>query len=89
VLDSIAKTGHLVTIEEGIFTGGIGSEVIARTSIAGFNLLKIAPLRIAAPECPVPYAKNLENEMMPNPEKITELIEKMLNYPAARGRGSL
>lgn len=78
VLDSIAKTGLLVTIEEGTFTGGIGSEVIARISTAGFNLLKRAPLRIAAPECPVPYAKNLENEMMPNPQKIAELIEKMV-----------
>jgi 2-oxoisovalerate dehydrogenase E1 component len=78
ILRSIAKTRHLVTIEEGVGTGGIGSEVIARAAIAGLNLLKASPVRIAAPECPIPYARNIENAMLPKPEDLAAKIQRML-----------
>ncbi len=77
ILDSVLKTGRLVTIEEGHATGGIGAEVIARVTTAGYGLFKKAPLRIAARECPIPYAKNLENGMMPDPRKIADSILKL------------
>lgn len=79
ILNSVKKTGRLVTVEEGPYTGGIGAEVIARVSTAGFNVLKISPLRIAAPECPIPYAKNLENAMMPDPQSMVKKISTWLN----------
>ncbi len=78
ILDSLEKTGRLVTVEEGSTTGGIGAEVIARVAVAGFHLLKRPPLRIAAPEVPVPYAKNLETMLLPDPGAIAEQIEKEL-----------
>ena len=74
ILESVSGTGRLATIEEGHATGGIGSEIIARVTTAGHGLLNATPFRFAAPECPIPYAKNLENEMMPDPEKIAESI---------------
>ncbi len=78
ILDSVAKTGRLVTVEEGSFSGSIGSEVIARIVQTGFNLLKGAPVKIAAPECPIPYAKNLETAMLPSVEQIVAKIEDAL-----------
>ena len=78
ILESVSKTGRLVVVEEGTFTGNIGSEVIARVALAGFDLLKAAPIRIAAPECPIPYASNLENAMLPSPESVAEKTEKAL-----------
>ncbi len=78
VLQSVKKTGRLITVEEGPHTGGIGAEVIARVATAGFGVLKTAPVRIAAPECPIPYAKNLENAMMPTPDRIAEAIRKIM-----------
>jgi 2-oxoisovalerate dehydrogenase E1 component len=77
IMESLAKTGRLVTIEEGNATGGIGAEVIARAVTTGFGLLRTAPLRIAAPECPIPYARNLENAMMPDPEDAAVKIAAM------------
>jgi 2-oxoisovalerate dehydrogenase E1 component len=77
ILQSVKKTGRLVTVEEGSGTGGIGAEVIARTAMAAFGVLKSAPVRIAAPECPIPYAKNLETVMLPAPDKIAEAIIKL------------
>ncbi len=78
ILNSVKKTGRLVTVEEGHYTGGIGAEVITRCTTAGFSVLKDAPIRIAAPECPIPYAKNLENVMLPTPERIADRIMKMM-----------
>jgi pyruvate/2-oxoglutarate/acetoin dehydrogenase E1 component len=78
VLTSVGKTRHLVTVEEGVGTGGIGSEVIARTAMAGHGLLEASPLRIAAPETPIPYARNLENAMLPHPADVAARIESML-----------
>jgi hypothetical protein len=48
-------------------------------SLAGFNLLKAAPVKIAAPECPIPYAKNLENAMQPSVERVAGKIKEALN----------
>ncbi|MCP4691584.1 MAG: dehydrogenase, partial [Desulfobacterales bacterium] len=79
ILDSVAKTGRLVTLEEGTFSGSVGSEVIAQTALAGFDLLKRPPVKIAAPEAPVPYAKNLENAMLPTAEMAAGKIEAMLD----------
>jgi 2-oxoisovalerate dehydrogenase E1 component len=78
ILQSVKKTGRLVTVEEGPCTGGIGAEVIARTATAGYSVLKSAPVRVAAPECPIPYAKNLENAMLPTPEQIAEVIRQRM-----------
>lgn len=78
ILNSVKKTGRLITVEEGPYTGGIGAEVIARVATAGFNVLKAAPVRIAAPECPIPYAKNLENAMMHTSAKIADAVRKMV-----------
>ena len=79
ILDSVAKTGYLVTVEEGTSSGSVGSEVISRTVQAGFKLLKGAPVKIASPECPIPYAKNLETAMLPSVETIIEKIEHILS----------
>jgi 2-oxoisovalerate dehydrogenase E1 component len=79
ILDSVSKTGYLATVEEGTFSGSLGSEIISRTALAGFHLLKAAPVKIAAPECPIPYAKNLENAMLPAAETVAGKIEEALN----------
>jgi 2-oxoisovalerate dehydrogenase E1 component len=78
ILESVLKTGYLVVVEEGTYTGNIGSEVVARVALAGFDLLKAAPIRIAAPECPIPYASNLENAILPSPESVAEKVEQVL-----------
>ncbi len=77
ILNSLRKTGRLVTVEEGPCTGGIGAEVIARTATAALSVLKAPPVRIAAPECPIPYAKNLENAMLPSPDQIAAAIRDL------------
>jgi 2-oxoisovalerate dehydrogenase E1 component len=78
IFSSVAKTGYLLTVEEGVLTGGIGAEVIARVATAGSDMLKRPPVRIGAPECPIPYARNLENAMLPKPDMVAAAVEKLL-----------
>jgi len=78
ILQSVRKTSHLVVLEEAIFSGSVGSEVISRVALAGFRLLKKAPVKICADDSPIPYAKNLEVSMLPAPEKVVERVESLL-----------
>ncbi len=78
ILESVRKTGHLVLLEEALFSGSVGSEVISRVALGGFGLLKKAPVKISAIDCPIPYAKNLEVSMLPAPERVVETIESLL-----------
>lgn len=79
LLQSVARTGRLVVLEEALFSGSVGSEVIARVALAGFNVLKRAPVKISSPDSPVPYAKNLETAMLPGPERVAEVVEGLFS----------
>ncbi len=74
ILASVRKTGRLVTVEEGYQSNGVGAEVIARVAAAAFDALDAEPLRVAFPNCPVPFAKSLEAAALPNAKKITEAV---------------
>jgi pyruvate/2-oxoglutarate/acetoin dehydrogenase E1 component len=74
ILGSLRKTGRLVTVEEGYQSNGIGAEVISRVVGKGFDLLDAEPVRVAFPDCPVPFAKSLETALMPGPRKIVDAV---------------
>jgi pyruvate dehydrogenase E1 component beta subunit len=74
ILASVRKTGRLVTVEEGYQNNGIGAEVISRVVAAAFDALDAEPLRVAFPNCPVPFAKSLETAVLPNAKKIAEAV---------------
>ena len=74
ILASVRKTGRLVTVEEGYQNNGIGAEVISRVVAAAFNALDAEPLRVAFPNCPVPFAKSLETAVLPDARKIAEAV---------------
>merc|ERR1719187_2022850 len=80
ILKSVRKTHHLVTVEGGWPSCGIGSEVIARVmeSDALFSLDAPA-LRVAGADVPMPYAKVLEDECMPQPHNVVNTVKKVLN----------
>ena len=80
IMGSVNKTGRLVTLEEGVKTGGIGAEIIARVSEEA-KTTDNRPLmhRIAAMDIPVPASFELEKEVLPSADKIVTRIRQMLN----------
>ena len=74
MLESVARTGSLVTAEEGTLTGGFGAEIAARVPEAAWSDLRGPVRRVAARDGIIPSARPLEEAMLPSAEDVVEAI---------------
>lgn len=75
LFDSLSRTRHLLTIEEGTLSLGWGAEVAAQSAAVIPNL-KVR--RAAALDLPIANAKTIEDEILPSLEKIEALAFELL-----------
>lgn len=59
IFDSVHKTGRLLAVDSGAFTGSIAGEIIARVASDKFKDLKVPPVRLAQPDVPEPTSFGL------------------------------
>ena len=78
IVESIQKTGRLVTVEDGPLFHGFGAEIVARVTETAFSSLKTAPWRVAALDVPIPYCSTLENAVVPDAARIERAIRSCL-----------
>lgn len=78
ILTSVAKTGRLVTVAEACAPCSVASEVAALVMEKGFDSLKAPLRRVHAKFAPIPFAKNLENHLLPQTEDIVAAVEGVL-----------
>ena len=78
IVRSVARTGHLVTVEDGPLGHGFGSEIVARVVEVAYPALRAAPRRVAAADVPLPYNSGLENAALPDAERIVAVVQKTL-----------
>ncbi|MGB5321247.1 alpha-ketoacid dehydrogenase subunit alpha/beta [Lutimonas sp.] len=79
IYDSVKKTGKVIILQEDSLFGGVASDVSALISEHCFESLDAPVIRVASPEMPIPFAKNLEALYLPNERFEKELI-KLLAY---------
>jgi len=80
ILDSVKKTGHLITVEQGWPTAGVGAEILAMVSEEDtFDYLDAPPLRITGADVPMPYAPTLEAACSPQVQNIVDVATRMLS----------
>ena len=72
VVNSVKKTGRLVTVHEAHRTAGWGAEIAAEVTERAFPYLDHAPIRLGTKQCPLPFALNLENAATPQVKEIVE-----------------
>ena len=72
VVESVKKTGRIVTVEEGWPQSGVGAEIAARVMADAFDWLDAPPTRVTGKDVPMPYAANLEKLALPS---VAEVIE--------------
>jgi pyruvate dehydrogenase E1 component beta subunit len=72
IIESVKKTGRLITVEEGWPQSGIGAEISARVMEKAFDYLDAPVIRITGKDVPMPYAANLEKLALPSVEEIIE-----------------
>ncbi len=75
---SVKKTGRLVLFDESPETGNALVEVARRITDECFAELKCAPVFVCAPDTPIPFAPNLEDEWTPDKENLREGIKKVM-----------
>ncbi len=75
VIESVKKTGRLVTVEEGFPQSSVGTEIATRVMQQAFDYLDAPILTIAGKDVPMPYAANLEKLALPNVGEVVEAVK--------------
>jgi len=75
VINSVKKTGRLVTVEEGFPQSSVGDFIANRVSREAFDFLDAPVMTIAGKDVPMPYAANLEKLALPNVEEIVDAVK--------------
>ncbi|MEA2682845.1 MAG: pyruvate dehydrogenase component beta subunit [Chloroflexota bacterium] len=77
VYESVRKTHRLVVAEEDWRTIGLGAEIAASAAEACFDDLDAPVRRVAMPDVPMPYAKNLELALVPTEEEVVAAVRSV------------
>ena len=78
VLASLARTHRLVVAHEAVEAFGVGAEIAARMADIGFDELDAPIVRVGAPFMPVPFAKTLEAEYLPNAARVAAAVRRVV-----------
>jgi pyruvate dehydrogenase E1 component beta subunit len=79
IIESVKKTGRLVTVEEGWKQSGVGAEIAARVMEQAFDYLDAPVARVCGKDVPMPYAANLEKLALPSVAEVVEAA-KAVSY---------
>jgi len=77
IVQSVAKTNRMVTLEEGWPVFGIGSEIAAVIMEQAFDDLDAPVVRVAGADVPMPYAANLEKLALPTVAQVVEAAKSV------------
>jgi pyruvate dehydrogenase E1 component beta subunit len=75
VIESVKKTGRLVTVEEGFPQNSVGDFIANRVSREAFDYLDAPVITIAGKDVPMPYASNLEKLALPNVGEVVDAVK--------------
>jgi acetoin:2,6-dichlorophenolindophenol oxidoreductase subunit beta len=78
VLDSVARTGRLVVVEESPYSGGWGTEIASHVGAECFSALRAPIVRFTCPDVPVPYPAHLEKRYLPDAASIRADISELI-----------
>lgn len=76
---SLAKTGKVLVLHEDTLTGGIGAEISSWISENCFENLDAPVFRVGSLDTPVPMAKDLERQFLPQ-ERFSKRLRELLDY---------
>ena len=77
ILGSARRTGKVLIVHEAPLTGGFGAEIAARVADRAFDHLDGPVRRLAYPDTPVPYQKDLEAAMLPGATEIAAAVRSL------------
>jgi 2-oxoisovalerate dehydrogenase E1 component len=78
ILQSVAKTGRLLVVDEAFGPCGFASEIVAHVADAGFNDLDAPIKRLHGAFAPTPYAPTLERAVVPDVAQVVQAIRDLM-----------
>jgi acetoin:2,6-dichlorophenolindophenol oxidoreductase subunit beta len=79
LIQSVSKTGRLLTVYEAVKTLGIGAEVSAAIAESeAFDLLDAPIARLGGREVPLPYNPTLEKSAVPQEDDIVNAVRRLV-----------
>jgi pyruvate dehydrogenase E1 component beta subunit len=76
VIESVQKTGRLVVVDEDYRSFGLTGEIVASVADEALGSLD-AVERVAMPDVPIPYARELEAEVMPDAADVEAAVRNV------------
>lgn len=76
----VKKTNRLIVAHEDQLTCGFGAEIAARAADELFHYLDAPIRRVASLDCPVAYAPELEEEILPQSADVLNAIRDVCRY---------
>ena len=78
ILDSVKKTGRLVTMTEDPKNGSAASIIASMVAEEGFDYLDAPIKRVAALDTPIPYTPPLEDFYVPQEEDLIQAVTEIM-----------
>lgn len=79
IVESVKRTSRLIIASDDIKTGGVGSEISAAVIENAFDYLDAPVMRVACPDTPIPFSPPLEQQYMPNADKIVQAADQIIS----------
>jgi pyruvate/2-oxoglutarate/acetoin dehydrogenase E1 component len=79
ILASVHKTGRLVIVDEDYQSFGLSGEVVATVTDVNPAMLRAPVARVAVPDTPIPYARSLEQAVLPRHDRIEAAIRTVVS----------
>jgi pyruvate dehydrogenase E1 component beta subunit len=78
ICDSVKKTGRCVIVEVGWPQAGFGGEIAYQVQRQCLDALDAPVERVCSDDVPMPYAKNLEDEVQPQVKDVVAAVRRAL-----------
>lgn len=82
ICDSVRKTGRCVVVEVGWPQAGFGAEIAYQVQRNCLDALDAPVERVCSDDVPMPYAKNLEDEVQPQVKDVIAAVRRALYLDA-------
>ncbi len=80
ILASVRKTSKVVVVDEANQMCAAGAQVAALIAEKAFEDLDGPVVRVATPDCPIPFSPPLEQAVLPSVDRLKEAVRELLEY---------
>src|SRR5918993_681617 len=80
ILDAVRHCSKVVIVDEANETCAAGAQVAALIAEHAFEDLDGPVVRVASPDCPIPFSPPLEAAVLPSVDRVREACRQLLEY---------